>query len=114
MGDGTCNTCGIIIRVGIRGVKLRFLLTIFVLCLFMEYRVSVLNYEIKIKRNAPNNMYLLIFLFRNNTHSFSFLDQLLKYPENVLSVNYVRSSVQYGRTRVYFHIDNSFLFKTID
>ena len=32
-----------------------------------------MNYEIKI-------MYLLIFLFRNNTHSFLFHDQLLKYP----------------------------------
>ena len=35
MGDGTCNACGIIILVGIRGVKLRFLLTIFVLGVFI-------------------------------------------------------------------------------
>ena len=35
MGDATCSACGIIIRVGIRGVKLPFVLTIFVLGLFI-------------------------------------------------------------------------------
>ena len=42
-------------------------LTIFVLGFLSEYRVSVMNYEIK---HALNHSYLLIFLFRNNTNSF--------------------------------------------
>ena len=78
----------------------------------------MLNYEVKIKRNALKiciSKYSCLGIIRIVFHSMISCLNILKMFEVffMLGLRGIRS-VQYGRTRVYFHIDNRFLLKTID
>ena len=67
MGDSICSECVMINRVGIMDVKGFFMSVCLIIFVLSEYRVSVMNYEIKILllitiklKRITNNTYLLI------------------------------------------------------
>lgn len=54
MVDSICIACVMLYQVGMRDVRLRFLLCVVILGLFSEFRVSEINYEIKTLGNRQS------------------------------------------------------------